>query len=71
MNGRPRRTVPTVPAKLGADTVELLRRVVVPGVRGRSPTLDEAVRELARLAKVPLPRPETFGIPEVGGARAG
>lgn len=65
---RPRRVVPTVPVKLGGDTVNFLRRVPVPAVRGRSPTLDEAVRELARLAlvgkRVTSFASETFGIPE-------
>lgn len=67
--GRPRRTVRAVPVKLGADTVTMLRRIPAgPGKKlGTFPTLDDAVRELARRAGVP---PETFSIPETGGSPA-
>jgi protein-disulfide isomerase-like protein with CxxC motif len=60
MTGRPRRTVPAVPVKLGADTVVMLRRIAR-AEQGRTPTLDDAVRQLARKAGIP---PETFSIPE-------
>lgn len=68
MKGRPRRVVRAVVVKLGEDTVTMLRHVPIPARKlGTLPTLDDAVRELARRAGIPV---ETFGIPKAGGPPA-
>lgn len=51
--GRPRRTVPVKNAKLGADTIAMLRRVARSPRPGKTPSLDDAIRQLAKRAGVP------------------
>lgn len=65
MRGRPRRTIEVRTVKLGADTITMLRRIARPVKLGTAPTLDDAVRQLAKLAGIP---PETFGVPKGDGS---
>lgn len=73
MKGRPRRMVPLRTVKLGGDTIGMLRRFARAERPEQAPSLDDAVRQLAKKAGVlvvgiPV---DDLGTPETSGPTDG